>query len=410
MVNKKKIISDPVYGFINIPFEIVFELIEHSLFQRQRHLAQLGLVHLVYPGALHTRFSHALGSMHLMTLAINVLKSKGCVISEEEEKAVTITALLNGIGHGPYSHILAKTLLNGIPPRFLTELLMDKLNHEINNKLDLAIKIHRNQYHRKFFHQLVSSQVDMNRLDALIRDSFFTGVTEGVIGYDRILSMLSVFEDELVVEEKGIYSIEKFIIAERLMFGQVYFHKAVVAAECLLVNILKRATHLASIGKELFSSEALKKFLYNTVTMNDFMNDSHFLENFLKLDDFDIFVAIKEWATNDDKTLSLLSQNLCNRNLYKIKMHNHPFNSTTTDSIKKSISLNNFQGNGEVDYFIFGGSVKNDFKTENNLKILFKDGKTKYIAEKSDNIDITTLFKPIEKYYLCYPKELNIVD
>lgn len=301
--NKLKIFNDPVYGFITIPYEIIFDLIEHPYFQRLRRIKQLGLTAFVYPGALHTRFHHAMGAMHIMGTAIEVLRTKGNDITEAEAKAVTIAILLHDIGHGPFSHALETSIVNDVNHEDISEILMDKLNTEFNGELSLAIAIFKNNYKKKFLHQLVSSQLDMDRLDYLKRDSFFTGVSEGVISGDRIIAMLNVVNDELVIDSKGIYSIEKFIVARRLMYWQVYLHKTVLAAENLLVNILTRAKELTLKGEVLFGSPSFLYFLKNKVSKVDFINNSKIIELFTDLDDYDIMSAIKVWKNNTDTIL-----------------------------------------------------------------------------------------------------------
>ncbi|HEY0245449.1 MAG TPA: HD domain-containing protein, partial [Mucilaginibacter sp.] len=297
-MNKKKIINDPVYGFITIPTELVFDLIEHPYFQRLRYIKQLGMTHLVYPGALHTRFHHALGTMHLMSMAVETLCNKGHIITPEEQEAVTIAILLHDIGHGPFSHALEKTIVQGISHEDISELLMDRLNHTFNGRLTMAIEIFNNTYPKRFLHQLVSSQLDMDRMDYLNRDSFFTGVSEGVISSDRIIKMLNVANDYIVVEKKGIYSIEKFLIARRLMYWQVYLHKTVVAGEQLLGKILKRARELALRGEKLFSTPALNHFLVNNISKDMFMQQEQHLKTFTCLDDTDIMAAVKVWMNH----------------------------------------------------------------------------------------------------------------
>jgi HD superfamily phosphohydrolase len=305
ILNKKKIINDPVYGFISIPTELIYDLIEHPYFQRLRHIKQLGMTHLVYPGALHTRFHHALGAMHLMKMAIETLRSKDHVITNEEEEALTIAILLHDVGHGPFSHALEHTIVDGISHEDISILLMNKLNIEFKGQLTTAISIFNDTYPKKFLHELVSSQLDMDRLDYLNRDSFFTGVSEGVISSDRIIKMLNVKDDHITIEEKGIYSVEKFLIARRLMYWQVYLHKTVIAAEQMLVKILERSRALTLSGQDLFATPALKHFLTNKLSTEAFTEDDH-LEIFTRLDDTDIMSAVKVWALHSDPVLSKL--------------------------------------------------------------------------------------------------------
>ena len=341
--NSLKIINDPIYGFIQIPYEIIFELIEHPFFQRLRRIRQLGMTHLVYPGAHHTRFHHAIGAMHLMTTAVEVLRNKGHIILEKEAEAVAIAILLHDIGHGPFSHALEDSIVKSIHHEEISTLFMDRLNKDMNGRLDLALSIFRNQYPKKFLHQLVSSQLDMDRLDYLNRDSFFTGVSEGVISSERIIKMLEIYNDELVIQDKGIYSIEKFIVARRLMYWQVYLHKTVVSAETLLINILKRAKHLVRNGCELFATPAFLHFLKGDYTKEDFLRDSSNLEKFALLDDSDISIAVKVWSTHSDKILSDLCQRMVNRRLFKIILRDTPFEQSEInaylDQVKSQMGL-----------------------------------------------------------------------
>jgi uncharacterized protein len=404
--NKLKIFNDPVYGFVSIPYEIIYDLIDHPWFQRLRRIKQLGLTNLVYPGALHTRFHHAMGAMHLMGLAIEVLRSKNNDITEEEAKGVTIAILLHDIGHGPFSHALEHSIVNNINHEDISELLMSRLNEEFNGELSLAIKIFQNKYKKKFLHQLVSSQLDMDRLDYLKRDSFFTGVSEGVISSDRIIKMLNVVNDELAIEAKGIYSIEKFIIARRLMYWQVYLHKTVLSAENSLVNVLMRAKELAEKKVDLFCTPSLKVFLYNKYSKSDFITDRTLLETFAKLDDYDIMTSIKVWTEHKDPVLSLLSRQLVNRELFKVELQNQPFKEEKIkpirDQIKKRLKLNE----KDVHYFVLTGTVANDAYRADKIRIniLSKDGTISDITEASDQLNIDVLAKTVKKYYLCYPK------
>ncbi|MFN5920755.1 MAG: HD domain-containing protein, partial [Bacteroidota bacterium] len=327
VTNKKKIINDPVYGFVTIHSPLIYDIIEHPSFQRLRRIKQLGLSALVYPGAQHTRFQHVIGAMSLTRQAIDILRSKGIDISDEEAEAVCLATLLHDIGHGPYSHTLEHVIINNVSHEAISLAFMEALNREYSGKLALAIQIFKDEYPRRFLHQLVSGQLDMDRLDYLRRDSFYTGVQEGVIGHDRIINMLNVHEGELVIEEKGIYSIEKFLIARRLMYWQVYLHKTVIAAEAVLVKTLERATELVRNGKHLFATPAFSYFLQNRVTEHEFLNNPHLLERYSQLDDFDIFTSIKVWTTDDDPVLSRLCKQLTQRNLPAIEISNEPFDS-----------------------------------------------------------------------------------
>jgi hypothetical protein len=408
-LNKKKIINDPVYGFITVPSNLIFDLIEHPYFQRLRNIKQLGMTHLVYPGALHTRFHHALGVMHLMGMAIETLRNKGHHITADEEEAVTIAILLHDIGHGPYSHALEHTIVDGIPHEHISTLLMNNLNREFDNKLELAIEIFNNKYHKNFLYQLVSGQMDIDRLDYLNRDSFFTGVSEGVIGFDRIIKMLDIVEGELVIEIKGIYSVEKFLIARRLMYWQVYLHKAVVAAEQMLVKILDRAKHLAASGSALFATPSLSYFLNNVVTEADFRDKPETLECFTLLDDYDIFTSVKVWASHDDFILSTLCKSLLSRNLYHVDITSGvPDEGVKNKLIVKALEKFPIK-ESEASYFVFTDTLSNNaYKVgAENINILMKDGSVKDITQASDNSSLEALSKTVEKHILCYSKELK---
>ncbi|MCC7333416.1 MAG: HD domain-containing protein [Flavobacteriales bacterium] len=404
--NKKKIFNDPIYGFITIPYDIIFDLIEHPFFQRLRRIKQLGLTHLVYPGALHTRFHHAMGTMYLMTKAVEVIRSKGIEITEEEAEGVCVAILLHDIGHGPFSHALEHSIVDGVSHEEISTLFMDVLNKEFNCKLDLALKIFRNEYSKKFLHQLVSSQLDMDRLDYLRRDSFFTGVSEGVISTDRIIKMLTVKNDELVIEEKGIYSIEKFIIARRLMYWQVYLHKTVLSAENLLVNILKRAKELASNNNELFCTPALREFLYNRHTLQDFKSTPSLLTTFSELDDYDITTSIKVWQTNGDKVLSMLCKMMVNRKLYRIKVQKKKFEKNEVDELINKVSKKYKMSEHEVSFFVFHDSIFNNAYNSKNdrISILLKNNTVLDITEAADTLSISEISKPVRKWFLCSPK------
>jgi hypothetical protein len=396
--NKLKIINDPVYGFIKIPYDILFDLIEHPLFQRLRRIKQLGLTHFVYPGANHTRFQHAVGAMHLMGLAIEVIRSKGHSINEEEARAVTIAILLHDIGHGPFSHSLEHSLFKGTSHEEISLMLMEQLNHEFGGKLSMAIEIFRNNYHKKFLHQLVSSQLDMDRLDYLKRDSFFSGVTEGVVGSDRIIKMLNVLNDQLVVEEKGIYSIEKFLIARRLMYWQVYLHRTVVASEQLLVMMLKRAQALTSGGMDLFATPALSYFLQGPGEVA--------LDQFALLDDDDILASAKVWCNNLDRVLSMLAEGLINRKLFFVELNNKPFSSGRVEEIRNQVSERLSITTDETEYLVVSESISNYAYSnmDDRITIMDKSGNTRDIAEASDILNISVLSKNVRKYFLCYPR------
>jgi HD superfamily phosphohydrolase len=396
--NKLKIINDPVYGFIKIPYAVIFDLIEHPLFQRLRRIKQLGLTHFVYPGANHTRFQHAVGAMHLMSLAIEVIRSKGHQITEEEAKAVNIAILLHDIGHGPFSHSLEHSLIKATTHETLGLMFMEQLNQEFEGELTLAIEIFKNHYPKKFLHQLVSSQLDMDRLDYLKRDSFFTGVTEGVIGSDRIIKMLNVRDDQLVVDEKGIYSIEKFLIARRLMFWQVYLHRTVVASEQLLVMMLRRAEALSSQGVELFSTPALAYFLQPGHEVS--------LEQFALLDDNDILASAKSWCNHSDPVLSMLSDGLVNRKLLTVELADGPFQSERIDDLRERVAKSLSISAEEAEYLVVSDSVSNFAYSDmdDRISIMDKRGNIRDIAEASDMLNIAVLSKTVRKYFLCFPR------
>ena len=407
-MNKKKIINDPVYGFISIPSALIYDLISHPYFQRLRYIKQLGMTHLVYPGALHTRFHHAIGAMHLMSLALEVLRSKGHQISAQEEEAATIAILLHDIGHGPFSHALEHTLVNGIMHEDISMLMMDKLNEEFEGRLAPAIAIFKGQYHRSFFCQLISSQLDLDRMDYLNRDSFFTGVSEGVISFDRIIKMFNVVDDQLVIEEKGIYSIEKFIISRRLMYWQVYLHKTVIAAEQLLVKILERAKELASSGEVLFATPALQHFLQNDITERNFFDDENNLLQFSKLDDQDIYASVKVWENHDDFILSRLCQMLNARKLYKVEISNTEPSLERIERLANQTALALNIDEDDVSYFVFTDTIRNRaYKTgSGNINILMKNNELVDIAKASDLSNIESLDKTVKKHILCYTRDI----
>lgn len=402
--NKKKIINDPVYGFVNIPFELIYDLIEHSWFQRLRRIKQLGLSYLVYPGAQHTRFQHVIGAMSLTFQAVEILKSKGIEISNHEAESVCAAILLHDMGHGPFSHTLEGLIIKDVPHEAISLRFMELLNDQFDGKLTTAIEIFTNKYKKKFLHQLVSSQLDMDRLDYLRRDSFYTGVQEGSIGHDRIINMLNVVNDELVIEEKGIYSVEKFLIARRLMYWQVYLHKTVVAAEQLLIKIIQRAQYLASQNETLFATPALHYFLYNKIGKDEFYKNNEAFDNYCLLDDDDIFTSIKVWCNHNDKILSTLCNMLRNRKLPKVVLQNAPFEKTMVESYKFMAADNLEITMEEADYFVYTDSVQNKAYSANNfnINILFKNGKVLDIAEASDQYNIESLTKIVKKYFLCF--------
>ncbi len=403
--NKKKIFNDPVYGFISIPDEFIFDLIEHPYMQRLRRIMQLGMSHLVYPGALHTRFHHVLGAMHLMTLAITTIRRKGHEITPEEERAVLIAILLHDIGHGPFSHALEYDIVCGVSHEEISGFFIERLSAEFGEDLDHALLIFKNKHSKPFLHQLVSSQLDMDRLDYLNRDSFYTGVSEGIIGSDRLIEMLNVHNGNLVLEEKGIYSIEKFIVARRLMYWQVYLHKTVVSAEFMLIHALRRAKQLVKEGNELFASPTLMYFLKNDVRTENFKNDPSVLDKFAALDDYDILGAIKVWQDHPDRVLSMLSTRLVNRDLFKIEISKDPF-SPDRIRLEKEMVRNQFDLNDEeIEFFVYTDVLSNNAYNQHkqNINMLMKNGEIIDLSKASDNLNISALANPVEKYFLCYP-------
>jgi len=401
--NKLKILNDPIYGFIQIPNTLVFDIIEHPYFQRLRRISQMGFTNLVYPGANHTRFHHAIGCMHLMQKAVRVLRFKQVAISDDEENALYIAILLHDIGHGAFSHALEHSIVDGISHEEISLKFMKKLNAEFDGKLSLAIEIFGGNYSRKFLCQLISSQLDIDRLDYLKRDSFYTGVTEGNISSDRLIAMMNVKDDALVIEEKGIYSVEKFLIARRLMYWQVYLHKTGLVAENMLVYVLKRAKELAEGGGVLAASSSLKYFLYNQISEINFNNET--LEMFSKLDDYDVLSAIKEWTNHEDKVLSSLSKMIIDRKLLRIEIQHKKFDQEVVNK-KINIVCKQLQFSKiEAAFFVFHDSIKNQaYHQEKPIYILNKKGELKDIAVASDQLNLQALTNPVIKYFICYPK------
>ncbi len=403
--HKLKILNDPIYGFITIPNELIFDVIQHRYFQRLRRISQMGLSYLVYPGAHHTRFHHALGSMHLMNEAIKVLLFKNVKISEEESTALLLAILLHDIGHGPFSHAMENSIVNGITHEEISLKFMNSLNDEFNGKLSLAIKIFKGEYNRCFFHQLISSQLDMDRADYLKRDSFYTGVAEGNVNSERIITMLNVVNDELVIEEKGIYSVEKFLLARRLMYWQVYLHKTSLVAECLLVRVLKRAKELQRKGVKVNSSESFQFFLKHKIDNTNFNNEE--LNIFSKLDDYDLVSAMKAWVDHEDEILSNLSKMIIHRDLLKIKLSNEPISDTDFNYLKNKAKEKYKLSDDFLDYFVFKSTVSNQAYNTNGegIKILMKSNKVLDVAEASDHLSLKALSKPVKKYFVCFPKD-----
>jgi HD superfamily phosphohydrolase len=405
-INKLKILNDPIYGFITIPNPFIYDLVQHPYFQRLRRISQMGLSYLVYPGAHHTRFHHALGCMHIMQKAIEVLRFKGVLISDEEENALLIAILLHDIGHGPFSHAMEHSIVEDVNHEAISLLFMNKLNEEFDGKLSLAIQVFKGDYHRKFMLQLISSQLDMDRMDYLKRDSFYSGVAEGNISSDRLIQMMTVVDDRLVIEEKGIYSVEKFLMARRLMYWQVYFHKTSLAAELILTKVLKRAKELTQKGIILPCSEPLLFFMQNKVELATFDNET--LDKFAQLDDFDIISALKSWLKNDDFILSSLSKMIINRDLLKIKLNNEKFSKEVLEVTTAAFSKENNISIQEANYFVFKGKIKNQaYSIEAEpIRILKKDMTVEDVVEVSDQLNLKSLSKQVTKYYICFPKQL----
>ena len=405
-INKLKILNDPIYGFITIPNPFIYDLVQHPYFQRLRRISQMGLSYLVYPGAHHTRFHHALGCMHIMQKAIEVLRFKGILISDEEENALLIAILLHDIGHGPFSHAMEHSIVEDVNHEAISLLFMNKLNEEFDGKLSLAIQIFKGEYHRKFMLQLISSQLDMDRMDYLKRDSFYSGVAEGNISSDRLIQMMTVVDDRLVIEEKGIYSVEKFLMARRLMYWQVYFHKTSLVAELILTKVLKRAKELTQKGIVLPCSEPLLFFMQNKVELATFDNET--LDKFAQLDDFDIISALKSWLNNDDFILSSLSKMIINRDLLKIKLNNEKFSKEVLEVSIAAFSKENNISIQDANYFVFKGKIKNQaYSIEAEpIRILKKDMTVEDVVEVSDQLNLKSLSKQVTKYYICFPKQL----
>ena len=403
-MQERKIINDPVFGFIHIPKGLLYDIVCHPVFQRLTRIKQLGLSSAVYPGAQHTRFQHSLGAFHLMSEAITSLTTKGNFIFDSEAEAVQAAILLHDVGHGPFSHVLEDTIVTGISHEEISLMLMERMNKELKGQLTLAIQIFKDEYPKRFLHQLVSGQLDMDRLDYLRRDSFYTGVTEGNIGSARIIKMLNVKDDHLVVESKGIYSIENFLTSRRLMYWQVYLHKTSVACEKMLISTLLRAKELASQGVELFASPALRFFLYHPVDRDEFYNNPLCLENFIQLDDNDIWTALKVWSTHDDKVLSTLSKGLIDRHLFKVEVSSSPLTKSQKDKLLGQIAQHLQISRKEAGYFLRTSTIENNMykKEDDSIEIIFGDGSTKNIADASDMLNISLLSRKVKKHYTCY--------
>jgi HD superfamily phosphohydrolase len=405
-INKLKIFNDPIYGFITIPNALIYDLIQHPYFQRLRRISQMGLSYLVYPGANHTRFHHALGCMHLMQKAVDVLRFKGVSISKEEENALYIAILLHDIGHGPFSHAMEKSIVEDVHHEAISLLFMNQLNEEFSGQLSLAIQVFKGEYHRKFMLQLISSQLDMDRMDYLKRDSFYSGVAEGNVNSERLIQMMNVVEDVLVIEEKGIYSVEKFLMSRRLMYWQAYLHKTSLVAELILTKVLKRAKELTLKGVQLPCSESLLFFMQNRIALENF--DANILDLFSQLDDFDIISALKSWQRQDDFILSSLSKMIINRDLPKIKVVEDKSLLDEIAPLQERFAAENNISISDTNYFIFKGKIKNQAysKEAEPIRILKKDRTIEDVVEASDQLNLKSLSKLVTKYYICFPKQL----
>jgi HD superfamily phosphohydrolase len=407
---KSKIINDPIYGFITISGKLIYDLLEHTYFQRLRRITQLGLTYLVYPGAYHTRFHHALGALYLMQRAVSILRKKGHVITDEEEESVCIAILLHDIGHGPFSHALESTLIPKVSHEALSLKFMERLNLEFEGKLDMAIAIFSDNYPKRFLYQLIASQLDMDRLDYLRRDSFYTGVTEGSVNSERLLTMLNVHNDQLVIDAKGIYSVEKFIVARRLMYWQVYLHKTVLSAENMLVNILRRAKELSQRGEMLFATNALQTFLQHDYDWNDFESNPDLLDIFARLDDNDVMAGIKEWSQHGDRVLADLSSRLINRNLLKIKIKDEAFKAAEIEAAVLATGKQFNYTHAEAEHLIISRSIANHAYNpqSDRINLLYKNNTVQDISEAADQLNIHALSHTVIKHFLCYPAEIGL--
>ncbi|WP_027456152.1 HD domain-containing protein [Xylanibacter brevis] len=405
-MNETKIINDPVFGFIQIPRGLLYGIVKHPLFQRLNRINQLGLTSVVYPGARHTRFQHSLGAFHLMSEAILSLQQKGHFIFDSEAEAVKAAILMHDIGHAPFSHVLENTLISGISHEDISLMMMEQINRDMGGQLNLAISIFKNEYPKKFLHQLISSQLDMDRLDYLRRDSFFTGVTEGNIGSARIIKMLNVVDDRLVIEQKGIYSLENYLTTRRLMYWQVYLHKTTVAYEKVLVSMLTRAKDLVRQGKEVFASPALAYFLNNNVDRQWFENHSEALLMYEDLDDSDIWSAMKAWKYHEDKILSTLAKDMLDRCVFKVEVHEEPISEERLEELRTSIALEMGIPKEDTHYMFNVSEIQKDMYSvdDDSIDILYKDGSIKDISEASEILNVALLSKKIRKYYLCYQR------
>ena len=405
-MNEVTIINDPVFGFIKIPRGLLLDIVRHPLIQRLTRIKQLGVASVVYPGAQHTRFQHSLGAFHLMSEAVLSLGQKGIFIFDSEAEAVEAAILLHDVGHGPFSHVLEHTLISGISHEEISHRMMEQMNNEMNGALTLAISIFKNEYPKRFLHQLISSQLDMDRLDYLSRDSFFTGVNEGSIGSARIIKMLDVVDDHLVVDHKGIYSIESYLIARRQMYWQVYLHKTAVACEAVLINVLRRAKYLMRQGKELFATPALAFFLRHDVGRAFFDSSPEALHHYCTLDDNDIWSSVKVWREHDDKVLSLLSNDLISRNIFKVKVYDEPISEDVIRDVQIKIKTQTGLSDEETKYLFSANTVRKNIYSMNDdhISIKYRNGTCKDISEASELFDVTRISQKNSKYYLCYQR------
>ncbi len=404
--NKKKIVNDPVYGFITISTELIYDLVEHPYFQRLRRIKQLGLSEYVYPGALHTRFHHALGAMHLMGEATHTLRGKGHYLTDDECEAAQIAVLLHDIGHGPFSHVLECCLLDNVPHEAISLLLMHELNQQFGGRLTMAIQMFEGTYSRPFFHQLVSSQLDMDRMDYLNRDGYYTGVAEGAIGAERIIKMLDLVDDQLVVEAKGVLSVENFLNARRLMYWQVYLHKTSICCETMLIQILRRARVLTQQSEMVFAPDAFLPFLRDSVNLTDFKTHPTYLSAFVRLDDYDIWSCIKQWSQHDDPVLSALCGMLLDRHLFKIMLSTEPFAGALIDELAGQLRRSGLPDE-TLSYFLVEGQATNAayLPSQERINIKLKSGKVIDIADASDLSNVHVLTNIVRRYYVCWAKE-----
>lgn len=406
--NKKKIVNDPIYGFVSIPDELHFDIIEHPYFQRLRRIKQVSMTNMVYPSANHTRFAHSLGAMHLMHRAIQLLRSKGTEITEEEEQAASLTILLHDVGHGPFSHTLENSIMRGISHEEISLEIMKKFNALNDGKLEMALDIFTDRYPKRFLNKLISSQLDVDRLDYLKRDSFFTGVAEGNVNAERLLDMMEVVDNGLAIEAKGIYSVESFLVARRIMYWQVYMHKTVLSAEYTLMKILQRAKMLSQ-ERTLPATPALSFFLKNQLDFNEIPDKELAIEQFCRLDDFDVMTAVKMWCDDEDRVLSELCNRLTSRHLFKIEMQDTDFEPSYVESVKKRIMKYYGWSAEEADYMLIQGVSSNHayHPRKAAINILYKDGTLKDISEASDQLNNSVFLQPVVKHFICYPKEIN---